>query len=283
MSWGMDAGRQPLGFLYPASRPSAAAPWTASTPWMREVLHLPSVDRPPVPLVTTLYLPPGDGPFPLWVFNHGKSFGGNTRAQPRFEPIAFARMLVWHGYAVAALNRKGFADSGGVHCSHWLNPLAGACCCARDIWAAVQGLLAHPKIDAGRIIIAGHSYGALGTLAYGSEFRHPGVCALVNFMGGLRAEREDGWQEPLLRTFRHLGRRTRCPSLWFYGRNDSFWPIELARDLHAAYAERGAPARFVDVGHFRDDAHGLMLDEAGVVRWWPEVARLLVASGMCGD
>ncbi|WP_460426088.1 dienelactone hydrolase family protein [Azotobacter armeniacus] len=226
-----------------------------------------------MPLVTTLYLPHGHGPFPLWVFNHGKSYGASA-AQPRFEPTVLARVLVRHGYAVAAPNRKGFADSGGTHLSHWLNPLSGALCCAKDIDAAIRGLICHPKINANRIIVAGLSYGSLGTLAYGNE-PHAGVRALVNFMGGLRSEYGNGWQDPLLRAFRHFGLRSKRPSLWFYGRNDRFWPIEFARAMHAAYVERGAAAEFVDIGHFKDDAHTMVLDEDGVPLWWPKVAALL--------
>ncbi|KAF0811587.1 hypothetical protein IGB42_03973 [Andreprevotia sp. IGB-42] len=243
------------------------------SPWRREVLMLPAPGMPPVQLVTTLYLPRGRGPFPLWVFNHGKGYGAPA-SQPRCEPLAFARTLVRAGYAVAAPNRRGFADSGGLHLGHWRNPLSAALFCARDIDAAIRGLVRHPQIDGGQIFVAGYSYGALGTLAYGMKPRK-GVRALVNFAGGLRAEHGDGWQHPLLHAFRHLGRYACLPSLWFYGENDHFWSIDFARELHRVYSAAGKCAQFVNTGHFSGDAHGLVLDEQGIAIWWPHIEAML--------
>ncbi|WP_148715767.1 alpha/beta hydrolase family protein [Chitinolyticbacter meiyuanensis] len=240
----------------------APTPVDVQAPWREEVLFLPSRDDPPVRLVTTLYLPAtGAGPFPLLVFNHGKPYAGP--ASVRCEPTALARAMTQAGIAVAAPNRKGFADSGGRHVSHWRNPLSAALCCAQDIAAAVDGLSRHPEIDANHIVVAGHSYGALGTLAYGRQ-ASAGVTAMVNFMGGLRAEHEAGWQQPLLEAFRYFGKRTRKPALWFYARNDSFWHIDDARQFHAAYVASGAEAEFIDLGTFKEEAHYLVLDEEGV-------------------
>lgn len=224
-------------------------------------------------LVTTLYWPRGPGPFPLWVFNHGKSYG-DIRAQGRSAPIALARMLVRHGYVVAAPNRKGFADSGGQHVSHWLNPLSGALTCARDIDAVVAHLCRDTRIDASHVVVSGHSYGALGTFAYGMK-PHRGVRALVNFMGGLRAANEEGWRAPLVHAFRYFGRRSSLPTLWLYAENDSFWSMEDARQMCSAYREHGAPAELVNLGTFKDDAHHMVLDEDGVGYWWPHVRALL--------
>lgn len=252
---------------------AAAAPWYRPPGQSRRVLQIAARGADPAMMVTTLYLPGGPGPFPLWVFNHGKNFG-NTAAQARSRPDALATVLLRHGYAVAAPNRRGFADSGGRHLSDWSNPLAGGLCCARDIETVVLALSGKPCIDAGRIVVSGHSYGALGTLAYGMK-PHAGVRALVNFAGGLRAESEHGWQEPLREALRYYGRRARVRSLWLYGENDSFWPLDYASSLHAAYCEHGASAEFVNLGRFKACAHHYVLDPDGVGFWWPRVAELL--------
>jgi dienelactone hydrolase len=245
----------------------------ASQAWREEVLRIPSRDIPPSPLVTTLYLPHGRGPFPLWVFNHGKHYGPAAQ-QSRCQPLAFVRVLTAAGFAVAAPNRKGFADSGGVHLAHWRNPLSGALFCARDIDAAIRGLVRHPCIQADRIFVAGVSYGGLATLAYGMKPHH-GVRALVNFSGGLRAEHEPGWQQPLLLAFRHLGRYARRPSLWFYGENDHYWSMDFAQSLHRQYVQSNHDARLINTGVFKSDAHLLVYDEAGNDRWWPHVRELI--------
>jgi dienelactone hydrolase len=252
---------------------------TASPAWRppprraRRILQIASRGADPVMMVTTLYLPAGPGPFPLWVFNHGRNFG-NTAYQARSRPDALARVLLRQGYAVAAPNRRGFADSGGRHLSHWSNPLSGGLCCARDIETVVLAMCGKPYIDASRIVVSGHSYGALGTLAYGMK-PHPGVRALVNFAGGLRGEMDQGWQQPLREAFRYYGRRARVRSLWLYAENDSFWSLDDASALHEAYCEHGACAEFVNLGHFKECAHRYVLDPDGVDFWWPKVAELL--------
>jgi pimeloyl-ACP methyl ester carboxylesterase len=259
-----------LKYRHVAAAP-ACRPAPGRTP---RILHISARGADPARMVTTVYLPAGPGPFPLWVFNHGKNFG-NTAFQARSRPDALAEVLLRQGYAVAAPNRRGFADSGGRHLSHWANPLAGGLCCARDIETVVLAMCGKPYIDASRIVVSGHSYGALGTLAYGMK-PHAGVRALVNFAGGLRGESDQGWQQPLREAFRYYGRRARVPSLWLYAENDSFWPLDYASSLHAAYCEHGASARFVNLGRFKECAHRYVLDPDGVDFWWPQVAELLL-------
>ena len=65
-------------------------------------------------LETTLYRPPGEGPFPIVVINHGKA-AGDTRFQARFRPAGAARFFLARGYAVVAPMRLGFSKSGGSY------------------------------------------------------------------------------------------------------------------------------------------------------------------------
>ncbi len=58
-----------------------AEPKLISAPLDEKVVMLPVVEGPDsVQLETTIYKPPGDGPFPLVVMNHGKALGNPTPA-----------------------------------------------------------------------------------------------------------------------------------------------------------------------------------------------------------
>ena len=56
-------------------------------------------------LETTIYKPDGDGPFPIALINHGKSFG-DPRFQKRYRPAVAARYFLERGYAVVVPMRK---------------------------------------------------------------------------------------------------------------------------------------------------------------------------------
>src|SRR6478735_8784126 len=52
-----------------------------------------------IQLETTIFKPPGDGPFPLVIMNHGKALG-SPRTQQRDRFVAISREFVRRGYAV---------------------------------------------------------------------------------------------------------------------------------------------------------------------------------------
>ena len=237
--------------------------------WQRQILAIALPRQPHLSLITTLYLPLTPGPHPLWVFNHGKSYG-HPALQARCEPLGFVRAMVRAGYAVAAPNRQGFGGSGGRHLSDWQNPQSGALCCAMDIRVALDYLLTLAVIDARRVFIAGHSYGALGSLAYAIR-PHPGVLGMVNFAGGLRDEAGGDWMTPLLRCMCYLGKRVKVPSLWLYAEGDSFWSVAQGRGMFEAFTAAGAAGRFVAVAAGAGDGHYFLRDAGewalGVVAW----------------
>jgi len=77
-----------------------------------QVLSLPvTVNGEKLHFETTVYKPPGEGPFPLLLMNHGKE-RGNPSAQKRDRFLAMGREFVQRGYAVAVPMRKGFFQIG---------------------------------------------------------------------------------------------------------------------------------------------------------------------------
>jgi len=101
-------------------------------------------------LETTLYRPPGDGPFPLIVVNHGKA-SGNPRFQTRSRYLVAARHLVRRGYAVVVPMRQGFSKSGGSYIGGGCNIESNGRVQAEDVVAALAFYSARPDIDARRI------------------------------------------------------------------------------------------------------------------------------------
>ena len=82
----------------------------------RQLWLLPSQD-PAVPMQTTVFRPPGEGPFPLVLMNHGTTRNELERIYfPLLEFNAAAEWFAERKYAVVAPQRPGHGDteSGGL-------------------------------------------------------------------------------------------------------------------------------------------------------------------------
>lgn len=228
---------------------------------------------------TTIYKPAGEGPFPLLLMNHGKE-RGNPNLQKRDRFLALSREFVKRGYAVAVPMRKGFSRSTGNYSDYGCNMKDNGQQQADDIQVALTALVQLSWVDPDRIIVAGQSYGGLATMAFGT--RHfPGVRGLLNFAGGLRIDGSTcDWRGALVTAFSDYASKSRLPSLWFYGANDSYFNSALAGKLARAYQLAGGHAQLVAFGNFKSDAHGLAGSRDGVAVWWPETERFLRGVGM---
>ncbi|WP_433691539.1 dienelactone hydrolase family protein [Herbaspirillum seropedicae] len=232
-----------------------------------------------VPLETTIYRPPGDGPFPLLIMNHGKS-PGKPAFQGRNRSVVMATEFVRRGYAVILPMRKGFSKSGGQYIDGGCNIAGNGEAQADDVQAVLDYARQQAWVDPSRIIVMGQSHGGLTTMALGA--RNPaGVKALLNFAGGLRLDAFTcNWKVSLVDAFADYGSRTHIPSLWFYGANDSYFGPDLVERMFAAYTKTGAPAKLVAFGPFKADAHGMSGSRDGIPIWWPPTEALLKEVGM---
>ncbi len=222
-----------------------------------------------IELEATLYRPPGDGPFPLIVINHGKA-PGNPRFQERARYTAAATELVHRGYAVVVPMRQGFSKSQGSYIGGGCNIESNGRAQAEDVAATLQQLARRRDIDARRVVVFGQSHGGLTTMALGS-LDLPNVVGLVNFAGGLRQENCNGWEGALVAAMASYARQTGVPSLWFYGENDSYFPPALWHRMVEAYIAAGGHARLVAFGRFGHDSHSMFFSQNGTVIWLPEV------------
>jgi len=233
-------------------------------------------------LETTIFKPPGDGPFPLVLMNHGKSIG-NPHGQGRDRFIALAREFVSRGYAVVVPMRRGFSDSTGEYIDPGCDMTEHGELQANDVEAALQWLDNQSWVDRDRVIVAGQSYGGLAAVAFGA--RHfPGVRGIINFAGGLKIEGGScRWKQSLVQAFADFGAKSDIPNLWFYGENDHHFGPRLAAELYDTYLQAGGRARLIAYGPFKDDAHGMTGSRDGVKVWWPETEKFLKEIGMPTD
>jgi dienelactone hydrolase len=230
-------------------------------------------------LEVTLFSPPGDGPFPVAVINHGKA-SGDPRFQARARYLLPSRSLVERGFLVVLPMRRGFSKSTGSYNSVGCNTESNGREQADDIAAVLDHLATLPQADSTRIIVMGQSHGGMSTLALGTLGR-PGVKGLVNFAGGLRNDNCVAWESGLARAFGAYGRETRVPSLWFYGDNDSYWRRDTWEAMYAAYTEAGGNARMIAFGAFAaGDAHGMFGSRSGQDIWLPEFDRFALEIGV---
>lgn len=235
-----------------------------------------------VELETTVFKPPGTGPFPLVIMNHGKALG-NPRNQNRDRFIVLSREFVKRGYAVVIPMRKGFSRSSGDYIDRGCDMTAHGQTQADDLQSTLEYLRTQTWADNERIVVAGQSYGGLTALAFGTR-PHPGVKGLINFAGGLKMHGGDcRWQQSLVQAFASYGAKTTLPSIWFYGENDNHFGPDLAQRLHNAYTNAGGNARLVAYGAFKKDAHGMSGSRDGVKIWWPETEKFLRELGMPTD
>jgi dienelactone hydrolase len=262
---------------------SAAQAQTLDTTLNEQVVMVPArVGGSQVQLETTLYTPPGNGPFPLVIMNHGKE-RGSPAEQKRDRFLSMSREFVKRGYAVVVPMRQGFSKSGGKYVEVNCDMTSNGNIQADSLQGTLEYFSNQSWVDTDRIIVAGQSYGGLATMAFGAR-NFPGVKGLINFAGGLKYHGGTcQWENSLEQAFAQFGSQSHLPSLWFYGENDSHFAHPLANRLHQAYTANGGLAKLVAFGAFKRDAHGLVGSRDGVSIWWPETETFLRQIGMPTD
>jgi dienelactone hydrolase len=239
-------------------------------------------------MVTTWFVPPGRGPFPVVLFSHGRA-GSQAERDKLALGISRSQLAYWLGKGVAVVSpvRPGYGRSGGADVElggvHF--DAAGRCTGSPDyrreadaavlsIQAALQWLRAQPWADADDVLLVGQSVGGLATVAAAAQ-PLAGVVGYVNFAGGAGGspERSPGAScDPgqLEAMYAGYGKTTRVPSLWVYAVNDQYWGPDVPVAWHAAFAQGGSRTSFVHAPAVPDgDGHGLSRHDAAL--WAPAV------------
>ena len=225
-----------------------------------------------VDLSGTLYLPPGhtenDGPLPVLMWAYPLEYkDASVAGQVRESPYEFNQISFWGPLPYLALGYAVFDDPKmpivGVGDALPNDTFRGQLVASAE--AAVDVLVERGVVDADRIAIAGHSYGAfmVGNLLAHSDLFAAGIArsgaynrSLTPF--GFQGEERDFWEAQPVYTaaspFFHAGKIDQ-PMLMIHGMEDNnsgTYPMQSER-MFDALKGLGAPARLVMLPH---ESHG---------------------------
>ena len=241
------------------TRPDAVVAWSRGASEMLETDLL--EDGHPIRLETVIFKPPGPGPFPLAVFNHG-SIGRNATpgvAKQTWVSLEVADFLNKQGWLVAFPQRRGRGRSDGFYDEELGSfgdsdrALRGADRALTDMDAIVAVLRRQQDVAPGPVLIGGHSRGGVLSVAYAGM--HPEqTLGVVNFVGGWLDERSPAAEQVNQALFER-GACSGRPTIWLYGQGDIFYSIAHSRRNFAVFERAGGQGRFIafdapsDVGH----------------------------------
>jgi dienelactone hydrolase len=241
------------------TRPDAVVAWPRGTSEMLETNLL--EDGHPIRLETVFFKPPGRGPFPLAVFNHG-SIGRNATpgvAKQTWVSLEVADFLNRQGWLVAFPQRRGRGKSDGRYeeePNSFGDPdkaLRRADRALIDMDAIIAVLCRRQDVAPGPVLIGGHSHGGVLSVAYAGT--HPEqALGVINFVGGWFREASPN-AELVNQTLFKRGARYGWPTIWLYGQGDIFYSIDHSRKNFAAFEQAGGQGTFIafdvpsDVGH----------------------------------
>lgn len=215
-----------------------------------------------------LFMPPGDGPFPVVVMVHG---GPEAQWVPEWHVnyVPLAQYLVSRGYAVAVPNVRGSSGYGKRY--EHLDDIRLRLDSVRDLASLHEWLARRPEIDGSRAVVYGRSYGGymvLAALAFQPELwaagvESVGISSFVTFLENTspyrRAvrEREYGSLEHdrdfLIEAspITHVD-RMRAPLFIQHGANDPRVPLAESEEIARVLKEKGVRCELVvyeDEGH----------------------------------
>jgi len=245
---------------------------------------VPSTD-PDVLMFTTVFRPSGSGPFPLVVMNHGTTQNPVQRQYfPLLEFQAAALWFVRQGFVVAAPQRPGHGETGGVYledvddCSS-AGFLAAGRAGAANIRKTIDYMTTQSFVRSDHVVVVGQSAGGWDTLAFVSE-NPSDVRAAINFDGGRGGHfqgrpNNNCRPDQLVEATRVLGRTARTPTLWIYTKNDSYFGPELSKQMFQSWKAAGGNAEYHLLPAFKQEGHLLVDYPQGVAVWAPIVQQFL--------
>ena len=224
-----------------------------------------------------LFVPPGDGPFPCMVYNHGSGLveGHEDNAAP-----GVAILLNSWGIACFFPHRRGYGFSPGPdwrsECSapafspeynaQLVQRLAGE---SDDVLAAFTYLATLPEIAPTRIGVMGSSFGGVNTLL--AAAREPRFRCAIEFAGAAM-----NWdRNPTIAAYMlDQARLVRIPIFFAQAAND--FSVRPTNEIAAALAGTRVPFEakiYPAFGHTPNEGH--FLAGRGPLVWGPDMRRFL--------
>ena len=227
-----------------------------------------------------LYLPPGEGPFPIVLFNHGSAPGmANSQASAAIGP-----KFVEQGWAFFMPYRRGqglSADQGPyimdeIRNARW-NPFADASKKLvelqtgdhlSDQMAAFNWLLTQPFVDADRIASLGNSFGGIQVLLGMASLNY---CAGVDASGGAESWAES---EDLRDLLKDVVTKSKGPIFFFQAEND--YDLRPSMELAAIMKNKGKRADLKIYPKFgKSNSDGHSFPYRGVSIWFQDALEFM--------
>lgn len=225
-----------------------------------------TVERVPTPwseggraqtLEMVVYRPPGPGPFPTLVFNHGSTGEGD---KPEWFAHTWAspevgRFFTDKGWLVVFPQRRGRGKSDGLYDEGFAPGRPGYACKAEqslpgleramtDLDAAMAHLQTRADVNMQRLLIGGVSRGGILSVAYAGTRTTPKFLGVLNFVGGWVGDRCEDADKVNPVAFRRGAAFPRA-MLWLYGSQDPFYSLRHSRKNFDAFKAEGGKGSFV--------------------------------------
>ena len=226
-----------------------------------------------IELAVAIYVPDGDGPFPLALVHHGSTGLGTIERDFEwfFTYDWCADILNTHGWSVAFPQRRGRAQSDGLYDEGFSKDrsqgysteahlsLPGAERALIDANAALAALRERPDVSDAAVLFSGFSRGGVLALMQAGD-QPEDAAGVINFAGGWTAETPSGPEiNPTL--FRRIS-GFEGTVLSIYGDDDPLYSTDHTKANLAQIDEVGAQSDFhvVSVPGF-NTGHWVL--------WWP--------------
>lgn len=222
---------------------------------------IPSVE-PGVALEIVAASPPGAGPFPAMVFNHGSTGRGQNKAlyTRTVAPAVVADYFVERGWMILFLQRRGRGKSGGFY-GEGLSPNGSGYSCevdiavtefdraVEDVDALVSHLRERSEVDQETLAVGGVSRGGILAIAY-AGMRPETFRGAINFNGGWLGRGCPNHEIVNPQLFVR-GASAGIPTLWLHGSRDQYYSIEHCISNFERFRSAGGQGEFVaaPMGH----------------------------------
>jgi carboxymethylenebutenolidase len=217
-----------------------------------------------------IHRPKGGGPFPAILYNHG------SEPRPGTKP-ELGQLFSDKGYVFFVPHRRGQGRSPADGRVLTLGALAVNELQLEDQLAALSYLKGLSYVDAGRIAVAGCSFGGIQTIlaVEANSDRNLGLRAAVDFAGAAETWARSA---PLRQKMIAAVRKATVPVMFVQARND--YDLTPSYTLAKELENLGKPHKlsiYPPYGNSVQDGHGGFCFRGGAAVWGPEVLDFLDA------